>query len=102
MLGIEAVDQIPGRTELIDEGQEFPVIVDCASTPAALTRCLPASFVSSQSYIDRLPWNHNRVDDPIRALTQTLRVRVCVLVGGWGSPSASTKGRLCGGGGAGC
>jgi UDP-N-acetylmuramyl tripeptide synthase len=36
--GIEAVDIIPGRNELIDENQSFPVIVDSVSTPAALTR----------------------------------------------------------------
>lgn len=40
VMGIEAVDLIPGRTELIDEGQNFPVIVDCANTPASLTRLL--------------------------------------------------------------
>ena len=39
MAGIEAVDVVPGRTEMIDEGQKFPVVVDSASTPAALTRC---------------------------------------------------------------
>lgn len=38
MAGIEAVDVVPGRTEIIDEGQEFPVIVDSASTPEALSR----------------------------------------------------------------
>ncbi len=36
--GIEAVDVVPGRTEIIDEGQSFPVIVDSASTPEALSR----------------------------------------------------------------
>ncbi|CAG9460957.1 unnamed protein product [Pedinophyceae sp. YPF-701] len=38
--GIEAVDVVPGRTELIDEGQMFPVIVDYAHTPDALSRLL--------------------------------------------------------------
>ena len=36
--GIEAVDVVPGRTEIIDEGQSFPVIVDSANTPEALSR----------------------------------------------------------------
>eukprot|EP00208_Stichococcus_sp_RCC1054_P003770 CAMPEP_0206139342 /NCGR_PEP_ID=MMETSP1473-20131121/5544_1 /ASSEMBLY_ACC=CAM_ASM_001109 /TAXON_ID=1461547 /ORGANISM="Stichococcus sp, Strain RCC1054" /LENGTH=890 /DNA_ID=CAMNT_0053533095 /DNA_START=451 /DNA_END=3123 /DNA_ORIENTATION=- len=40
VLGIEAVDQVPGRTELIDEGQDFPVIVDCANNPKSLLRLL--------------------------------------------------------------
>ncbi|MEW5299762.1 MAG: hypothetical protein WDW36_002742 [Sanguina aurantia] len=34
--GIEAVEVIPGRCEIIDEGQQFSVIVDSCSTPAAL------------------------------------------------------------------
>ena len=40
VVGIEAVDLIPGRMELIDEKQAFPVIVDYAHTPAALGRIL--------------------------------------------------------------
>jgi UDP-N-acetylmuramyl tripeptide synthase len=31
--GIEAVEIIPGRCEVLDEGQDFSVIVDAASTP---------------------------------------------------------------------
>lgn len=31
--GIEAVEVVPGRSELIDEGQAFSVIVDAADTP---------------------------------------------------------------------
>ena len=31
--GIEAVEVVPGRSELIDEGQNFSVIVDAADTP---------------------------------------------------------------------
>lgn len=38
--GIEAVDIIPGRSELIEEGQPFPVIVDSASTPEQLSRLI--------------------------------------------------------------
>lgn len=34
--GIEGVDKIPGRLELVEEGQEFAVIVDYAHTPDAL------------------------------------------------------------------
>jgi len=30
---------VPGRTEIIDEGQSFPVIVDSAATPQSLERC---------------------------------------------------------------
>lgn len=38
--GIEEVDAVPGRCELIDEGQAFGVIVDYARTPDALSRLL--------------------------------------------------------------
>ena len=38
--GIEAVEMVPGRVEVIDEGQGFPVIVDYAHTPEALSRLL--------------------------------------------------------------
>lgn len=38
--GIEEVDAIPGRCELIDEEQVFGVIVDHARTPEALSRLL--------------------------------------------------------------
>lgn len=33
MAGIESVEIIPGQCEVIDEGQEFSVIVDSADTP---------------------------------------------------------------------
>jgi len=38
--GIEAVEVVPGRMEIIDEGQGFPVVVDYAHTPDALSRLL--------------------------------------------------------------
>lgn len=38
--GIEAVDIIPGRSELVEEGQPFPVIVDSASTPSQLSKLI--------------------------------------------------------------
>lgn len=38
--GIEAVDIIPGRTELVEEGQPFPVVVDSASTPSQLSKLI--------------------------------------------------------------
>ncbi|KAK9716594.1 hypothetical protein RND81_06G244400 [Saponaria officinalis] len=38
--GIEEVDAVPGRCELIDEEQAFGVVVDHASTPHALSRLL--------------------------------------------------------------
>ncbi|CAN6487304.1 unnamed protein product [Victoria cruziana] len=38
--GIEEVDAVPGRCELIDEEQAFAVIVDYAHTPDALSRLL--------------------------------------------------------------
>ncbi|KZV31560.1 hypothetical protein F511_07411 [Dorcoceras hygrometricum] len=38
--GIEEVDAVPGRCELIDEEQAFGVIVDHAQTPGALSRLL--------------------------------------------------------------
>ncbi|MBN1430973.1 MAG: UDP-N-acetylmuramoyl-L-alanyl-D-glutamate--2,6-diaminopimelate ligase [Anaerolineae bacterium] len=41
--GIEAIKGVPGRMERIDEGQEFPAIVDFAHTPNALQRALEAA-----------------------------------------------------------
>ncbi|KAG5228349.1 UDP-N-acetylmuramoyl-L-alanyl-D-glutamate--2,6-diaminopimelate [Salix suchowensis] len=38
--GIEEIDAVPGRCELIDEEQAFGVIVDYAHTPDALSRLL--------------------------------------------------------------
>lgn len=38
--GIEAVEAIPGRSEVIDEGQPFPVIVDAARSPEQLAALL--------------------------------------------------------------
>ncbi|XP_073125403.1 UDP-N-acetylmuramoyl-L-alanyl-D-glutamate--2,6-diaminopimelate ligase MurE homolog, chloroplastic [Henckelia pumila] len=38
--GIEEVDAVPGRCELIDEEQAFGVVVDHAQTPGALSRLL--------------------------------------------------------------
>lgn len=40
--GLEAVDTVPGRMEIIDEGQQpaFPVMVDIADTPKRLERLL--------------------------------------------------------------
>jgi hypothetical protein len=35
--GIEAVEVIPGRSEVVDEGQEFSVIIDAADTPKVRT-----------------------------------------------------------------
>jgi len=40
--GIESVEIIPGRCEVIDEGQDFSVIVDSADTPEALEAMLSA------------------------------------------------------------
>ncbi|KAK1260466.1 hypothetical protein QJS04_geneDACA002033 [Acorus gramineus] len=42
VMGIEEVDGVPGRCELIDEEQAFAVIVDYAHTPDALSRLLDA------------------------------------------------------------
>jgi UDP-N-acetylmuramoyl-L-alanyl-D-glutamate--2,6-diaminopimelate ligase len=38
--GLESVSGVPGRMELIDAGQPFSVVVDIASTPAALANVL--------------------------------------------------------------
>nr|GEZ92478.1 UDP-N-acetylmuramoyl-L-alanyl-D-glutamate--2,6-diaminopimelate ligase MurE homolog, chloroplastic [Tanacetum cinerariifolium] len=38
--GIEEVDVVPGRCELIDEEQTYGVVVDYANTPAGLSRLL--------------------------------------------------------------
>ncbi|KAK3284369.1 hypothetical protein CYMTET_7977 [Cymbomonas tetramitiformis] len=41
-VGLEQVEAVPGRFEMIDEGQPFAVIVDYAHTPDALERLLKA------------------------------------------------------------
>ena len=38
--GIEATDSVPGRGEVIDQGQDFGCVVDGADTPGALTALL--------------------------------------------------------------
>jgi UDP-N-acetylmuramyl tripeptide synthase len=38
--GVEAVDLVPGRCELVDEGQPFPVVIDAAATPEQLGRLI--------------------------------------------------------------
>jgi UDP-N-acetylmuramoyl-L-alanyl-D-glutamate--2,6-diaminopimelate ligase len=40
--GLETLTDVPGRLELIDAGQEFPVFVDYAHTEDAVRRCLQA------------------------------------------------------------
>jgi UDP-N-acetylmuramoyl-L-alanyl-D-glutamate--2,6-diaminopimelate ligase len=41
--GIEAIERVPGRFDLIDEGQPFTVLVDYAHTPGALETVLEAA-----------------------------------------------------------
>jgi UDP-N-acetylmuramoyl-L-alanyl-D-glutamate--2,6-diaminopimelate ligase len=41
--GLEAVELVPGRFELVDEGQPFAVVVDYAHTPDALEAVLEAA-----------------------------------------------------------
>ena len=43
--GIEAVDIVPGRCEIIDEGQPFAVVVS-ASANATAGFCSPAVYAS--------------------------------------------------------
>lgn len=63
--GIEEVDAVPGRCELIDEEQAFGVIVDYAHTPDALSRLLdyvrelaPRRIITGMCFIIfHLPFN---------------------------------------------
>jgi UDP-N-acetylmuramoyl-L-alanyl-D-glutamate--2,6-diaminopimelate ligase len=41
--GIEAVDEVPGRFQPVDEGQDFAVLVDYAHTPDSLENVLRAA-----------------------------------------------------------
>jgi UDP-N-acetylmuramoyl-L-alanyl-D-glutamate--2,6-diaminopimelate ligase len=41
--GLGALARVPGRFELVDEGQDFAVVVDYAHTPDSLTRVLSAA-----------------------------------------------------------
>src|SRR5580765_5109557 len=41
--GLEALDRVPGRFDLVDEGQPFTVLVDYAHTPGALETALQAA-----------------------------------------------------------
>ena len=41
--GLEAVERVPGRFDLVDEGQPFTVLVDYAHTPGALAIALQAA-----------------------------------------------------------
>jgi len=38
--GLEAVEVVPGRMELIDEGQDFSVLIDSADTPEAIEQAI--------------------------------------------------------------
>ena len=38
--GLEAVEVVPGRMELVDAGQDFSVLVDSANTPESIERVL--------------------------------------------------------------
>ncbi|MBZ0305573.1 MAG: UDP-N-acetylmuramoyl-L-alanyl-D-glutamate--2,6-diaminopimelate ligase [Anaerolineae bacterium] len=42
-MGIQSLPQIPGRMEVIDEGQDFLAVVDFAHTPNALQQALKAA-----------------------------------------------------------
>lgn len=41
--GLSAAQAIPGRFQLVDEGQDFTAVVDFAHTPDALANCLAAA-----------------------------------------------------------
>jgi UDP-N-acetylmuramoyl-L-alanyl-D-glutamate--2,6-diaminopimelate ligase len=45
--GLEAVDQLPGRMQRINCGQDYSVLVDAADTPETLRACLKAARLST-------------------------------------------------------
>ncbi|OAY75726.1 UDP-N-acetylmuramoyl-L-alanyl-D-glutamate--2,6-diaminopimelate ligase [Ananas comosus] len=77
--GIEEVDAVPGRCELIDEEQAFGVIVDHARTPDQLSRLLdtirelgPRRIITDKSDVVMLTSDNPRSEDPLDILDDML------------------------------
>eukprot|EP00250_Pteridium_aquilinum_P019649 c24514_g1_i1 orf=572-2362(-) len=80
--GIEAVHGVPGRCELINEGQSFAVLVDYAHTPDALARLLDASRECGAERIISVVGcggDRDRGKRPIMARVATDKSDICIL-----------------------
>ncbi|GMQ05470.1 hypothetical protein CsSME_00050485 [Camellia sinensis var. sinensis] len=82
--GIEEVDSVPGRCELIDEEQAFGVIVDYAHTPDALSRLLdfvkelgPRRIITGRGLLRK---KRNRLEMPF-AGKLTAFISLCAFIG---------------------
>ncbi|KAK8533110.1 hypothetical protein V6N12_076391 [Hibiscus sabdariffa] len=77
--GIEKVEAVPGRCEVIDEGQPFGVIVDYAHTPDAVSSLLdfvrelaPKRIITDKSEVTILTSDNPRNEDPLDILDDML------------------------------
>lgn len=80
--GIEAVEAVPGRFELINEGQAFSVIVDYAHTPDALARLLDTTRECGARRIITVVGcggDRDKGKRPIMAKMATDKSDVCIL-----------------------
>ncbi|KAI5077861.1 hypothetical protein GOP47_0007685 [Adiantum capillus-veneris] len=80
--GVEAVHAVPGRCELIKEGQNFTVLVDYAHTPDALARLLDMVRECGAKRIITVigcGGDRDRGKRPIMARTAADKSHICIL-----------------------